>query len=197
MADGEFVVTAVEEQYYKVEDTRGWHPLFQVEEVKRSYILTQGPLPHTCDHFWQMVWEQNCKGILMLNKCIERGMNKCYPYWPQGQDEPEVMFGRYRIELISIEDYSFFRLSHLQLENVEIEDTDDYNSVEIQEVLLNMRKQRLGLIQTPDQLRFSYVAILQRIWKRMADADDEKRSQEEEEEDDLPGSESEEIEDED
>uniref|UniRef100_A0A1X7SML4 Uncharacterized protein n=1 Tax=Amphimedon queenslandica TaxID=400682 RepID=A0A1X7SML4_AMPQE len=29
MADGEFVVTAVEEQYYKVEDTRGWHPLFQ------------------------------------------------------------------------------------------------------------------------------------------------------------------------
>uniref|UniRef100_A0A1X7SR11 protein-tyrosine-phosphatase n=1 Tax=Amphimedon queenslandica TaxID=400682 RepID=A0A1X7SR11_AMPQE len=49
--------------------------------------------------------------------------NKCYPYWPQGQDEPEVMFGRYRIELISIEDYSFFRLSHLQLENVETEET--------------------------------------------------------------------------
>ena len=80
--------------------------------------------------------------------------------------------------------------------SLQIEDTDDYNSVDIQAVLLEMRQQRLGLIQTPDQLRFSYVAILQRIWKRMADAEDEKRSQEEEEEDDLPGSESEEIEDE-
>ena len=28
-------------------------------------------------------------------------------------------------------------------------------------MLLNMRRQRLGLIQTPDQLRFSYIAILQ------------------------------------
>ena len=30
-----------------------------------------------------------------------------------------------------------------------------------------MRKQRLGLIQTPDQLRFSYVAILQKAYNDM------------------------------
>ena len=29
---------------------------------------------HTCSHFWQMVWEQNCAGIVMLNRCIEKGM---------------------------------------------------------------------------------------------------------------------------
>ena len=33
--------------------------------------------------------------------------------------------------------------------------------VNIKEVLLEIRKSRMGLIQTPDQLRFSYAAIIQ------------------------------------
>lgn len=37
-------------------------------------ILIQGPMGHTCSHFWQMVWEQNCAGIVMLNRCVEKGM---------------------------------------------------------------------------------------------------------------------------
>ncbi len=46
-----------------------------------SYSMTvcmcahaQGPLQQTCPHFWQMVWEQNTVGVVMLNKCVERGM---------------------------------------------------------------------------------------------------------------------------
>lgn len=35
------------------------------------------------------------------------------------------------------------------------------NSVSVREVLLDMRKYRMGLIQTPDQLRFSYLAIIE------------------------------------
>lgn len=35
------------------------------------------------------------------------------------------------------------------------------NSVKVRDVLLEMRKQRMGLIQTPDQLRFSYLAIIE------------------------------------
>ncbi|CAH2985143.1 unnamed protein product [Chilo suppressalis] len=34
-------------------------------------------------------------------------------------------------------------------------------SVNIQEILLEMRKDRMGLIQTPDQLRFSYQAVIE------------------------------------
>ncbi len=30
-----------------------------------------------------------------------------------------------------------------------------------QKILLDMRKYRMGLIQTPDQLRFSYMAVLE------------------------------------
>ena len=47
-----------------------------------------------------------------------------------------------------------------------------------------MRKQRLGLIQTADQLRFSYIAFLQSV---LVDS---------EEEDQVEGSDSEEVEDE-
>ncbi|XP_067135573.1 tyrosine-protein phosphatase non-receptor type 2 [Centruroides vittatus] len=42
-----------------------------------------------------------------------------------------------------------------------IEESGDSNSVNIQEILLEMRRYRMGLIQTPDQLRFSYLAIIE------------------------------------
>lgn len=35
------------------------------------------------------------------------------------------------------------------------------SSVDVQKVLLGMREYRMGLIQTSDQLRFSYMAIME------------------------------------
>lgn len=35
------------------------------------------------------------------------------------------------------------------------------NSVDVKDVLLEMREYRMGLIQTPEQLRFSYQAIIE------------------------------------
>ena len=35
------------------------------------------------------------------------------------------------------------------------------NSVNVMDVLLDMRRYRMGLIQTPDQLRFSYLALIE------------------------------------
>lgn len=37
----------------------------------------------------------------------------------------------------------------------------DASSVDVQKVLLDMREYRMGLIQTPNQLRFSYMAIME------------------------------------
>ncbi|CAO2640249.1 Tyrosine-protein phosphatase non-receptor type 2, partial [Lemmus lemmus] len=42
--------------------------LVDMEEAQRSYILTQGPLPNTCCHFWLMVWQQKTKAVVMLNR---------------------------------------------------------------------------------------------------------------------------------
>ena len=46
---------------------------FQGFNSKREYIVTQGPLPSTRDDFWRMLWEQNCRNIVMLTKCMEKG----------------------------------------------------------------------------------------------------------------------------
>lgn len=53
-----------------------------VPEADRSYILTQGPLDETVADFWAMVWQQNCRAIVMLCKTLEGGMCKCSHYWP-------------------------------------------------------------------------------------------------------------------
>uniref|UniRef100_A0A3Q2PIQ1 protein-tyrosine-phosphatase n=1 Tax=Fundulus heteroclitus TaxID=8078 RepID=A0A3Q2PIQ1_FUNHE len=51
------------------------------------YIAAQGPLPQTCAHFWQTVWEQQTHTIIMLTTLTERGRTKCHQYWPH---PPEV-----------------------------------------------------------------------------------------------------------
>lgn len=38
-----------------------------------SDFSTQGPLPNTCGSFWEMVWEQRSRGVVMLNRVIEKG----------------------------------------------------------------------------------------------------------------------------
>ena len=53
-------------------------------------------MPDTCNHFWQMVWEQNSGTVIMLNKVIEKNAVKCHPYWPMGEDEVHE-YGDFRV----------------------------------------------------------------------------------------------------
>lgn len=46
---------------------------------------------------------------------------------------------------------------------VQIESTGDMEQISITDVLLEIRQYRVGLIQTPDQLRFTYLAILEGV----------------------------------
>ncbi|XP_034030745.1 tyrosine-protein phosphatase non-receptor type 3 isoform X2 [Thalassophryne amazonica] len=58
-----------------------------VSGVCLRYIAAQGPLPQTCTHFWQSIWEQQIHTIIMLTTLTERGRTKCHQYWPH---PPEV-----------------------------------------------------------------------------------------------------------
>jgi len=42
-----------------------------------QYIATQGCLPHTVNDFWQMVWQENSRVIVMTTKELERGKVSC------------------------------------------------------------------------------------------------------------------------
>ncbi|XP_066435194.1 tyrosine-protein phosphatase non-receptor type 3 isoform X2 [Eleutherodactylus coqui] len=67
----------------------------QTSNIINRYIATQGPLPHTCAHFWQMVWDNRLTLIIMLTTLTERGRTKCQQYWPH---PPDVMeYGNFRV----------------------------------------------------------------------------------------------------
>ncbi|KAF3817395.1 hypothetical protein GH733_012686, partial [Mirounga leonina] len=136
--------------------------LIKMEEAQRSYILTQGPLPNTCGHFWEMVWEQKSRGVVMLNRVMEKGSLKCAQYWPQ-KEEKEMIFEdtNLKLTLISEDIKSYYTVRQLELENLTMDKRKDPSSVDIKKVLLEMRKFRMGLIQTADQLRFSYLAVIE------------------------------------
>uniref|UniRef100_D3Z6W2 Tyrosine-protein phosphatase non-receptor type n=1 Tax=Mus musculus TaxID=10090 RepID=D3Z6W2_MOUSE len=202
--------------------------LVDIEEAQRSYILTQGPLPNTCCHFWLMVWQQKTKAVVMLNRTVEKESVKCAQYWPT--DDREMVFKEtgFSVKLLSEDVKSYYTVHLLQLENINTGETrtishfhyttwpdfgvpespasflnflfkvresgcltpdhgpavihcsagigrsgtfslvdtclvlmEKGEDVNVKQLLLNMRKYRMGLIQTPDQLRFSYMAIIE------------------------------------
>ncbi|XP_066592884.1 tyrosine-protein phosphatase non-receptor type 2 isoform X2 [Prorops nasuta] len=207
--------------------------LVQVERAHRQYILTQGPLPATAGHFWLMVWEQNTKAVLMLNKVIEKNQVKCHQYWPmENSSDPAMIFSdvNIKVEYVSKTESSDYTIRTLCITDIETNESREIlhfhyttwpdfgvpesptaflrflvdirqsgaldqnvgppvvhcsagigrsgtfclvdaclvlieengiNSVNVREVLMEMRKSRMGLIQTPDQLLFSYAAIIQ------------------------------------
>ncbi|XP_046906608.1 tyrosine-protein phosphatase non-receptor type 2 [Hypomesus transpacificus] len=231
-----------------------------MEEAQRSYILTQGPLRNTCGHFWLMIWEQRTKAIIMLNRVIEKGAEKCAQYWPT-QDERKMSYRdtRFLVTLVSEDIKSYYTTRVLELEHADTGEKrelyhfhyttwpdfgvpespasflnflfkvresgslgEDHGpaivhcsagigrsgtfslvdtclvlmekrkdpSVDIKNILLDMRKYRMGLIQTPDQLRFSYMAVLEGAKYIMGDSSAQKRWRELSNEDQEPLSDS-------
>lgn len=202
-----------------------------VERVNRRYILSQGPLAFTGGHFWLMIWEQNTKSILMLNKLYEKNEAKCHRYWPKHVGNVEN-FDDVGLKITLVEekncDYYFTRVIRVydcesqtsrdvvqyhyttwpdfgvprcpnsflrflkRVRDFGVLDSTDgppvihcsagigrsgtfclvdcclailekegVDNLNIQETLKELRRYRMGLIQTPDQLRFCYQAVLE------------------------------------
>lgn len=74
------------------------HVRITVSGQEWSYIATQGPLQHTCQDFWQMVWEQGVSIIAMVTAEEESGREKSFRYWPRlGTRHTQVTYGRFKI----------------------------------------------------------------------------------------------------
>uniref|UniRef100_A0A672JH98 Receptor-type tyrosine-protein phosphatase n=1 Tax=Salarias fasciatus TaxID=181472 RepID=A0A672JH98_SALFA len=79
---------------------------------KDYFIATQGPLSHTVEDFWRMVWEWRCHSIVMLTELKEREQEKCFQYWPS---EGSVTFGDYTVELTADTQCETFTLKDMVL----------------------------------------------------------------------------------
>lgn len=58
------------------------HQLRDEKDLFKTYIATQGCLSNTIQDFWNMIWQENTRVIVMTTKEIERGKKKCEKYWP-------------------------------------------------------------------------------------------------------------------
>ena len=94
----------------------------RMDEVSRSYIVTQAPSDSMVADFWQMVWEQHSVGIVMLCKCAEGDADVCAHYWPTIGDDP-LITGSLVVECISSDWSECYCVSRLKLYNLEAGET--------------------------------------------------------------------------
>ena len=48
-----------------------------------KYIAAQGPLDHTVEDFWRMIYDQKISHVIMVTALKERDIRKCAKYWPE------------------------------------------------------------------------------------------------------------------
>ncbi|KAF0988449.1 hypothetical protein HZS_46, partial [Henneguya salminicola] len=85
----------------------------------KVYIACQNPLSITVHHFWQMIWEQNCSIIVMLNKIYER--YDTFKYWPSDINQP-IQYHSYQITMISENIFDTYSCREIELKKSENED---------------------------------------------------------------------------
>ena len=71
-----------------------------------------------------MVWEQNSRVILMLNRLIERGVIKCTKYWPDVDDD-DLLFENFMLKLhyISKEITPSYIIRHFSLTDLKSQES--------------------------------------------------------------------------
>ncbi|XP_041106547.1 tyrosine-protein phosphatase non-receptor type 14-like [Polyodon spathula] len=74
------------------------HIKVNIRSEEWHYIATQGPLPNTCQDFWQMVWEQGVNVIAMVTAEEEGGRPKSHRYWPKlGSKHNSATHGKFKV----------------------------------------------------------------------------------------------------
>uniref|UniRef100_A0A8C7I6C6 Receptor-type tyrosine-protein phosphatase alpha n=1 Tax=Oncorhynchus kisutch TaxID=8019 RepID=A0A8C7I6C6_ONCKI len=81
---------------------------------KDSYMASQGPLQHTIEDFWRMIWEWRSCSIVMLTELEERGQEKCAQYWPS---DGVMVCGDISIELKKEEESESYTVRDLLVTN--------------------------------------------------------------------------------
>lgn len=94
---------------------RGFVPVLSAKkrDKYKVYIATQGCLPNTIQDFWNMIWQENTRVIVMTTKELERTRNKCAKYWPNQGDTSE--WGNAKVRCLKESSTSDYTLRELAL----------------------------------------------------------------------------------
>uniref|UniRef100_A0A3P8S855 protein-tyrosine-phosphatase n=1 Tax=Amphiprion percula TaxID=161767 RepID=A0A3P8S855_AMPPE len=85
---------------------------------RKVYIATQGCLATTVNDFWQMVWQENTSVIVMTTREVEKGRNKCVPYWPTKED-PQKEVGSFMVTWVSEREATDYKVRVLDIAPVD------------------------------------------------------------------------------
>ncbi|XP_064415041.1 tyrosine-protein phosphatase non-receptor type 6-like [Latimeria chalumnae] len=83
------------------------------EDDPKVYIATQGCLQTTVNDFWQMMWQEKSYVIVMTTREVEKGRNKCVPYWPESEGSKE--YGHYYIRNVKEHDAVDYKVRVLEV----------------------------------------------------------------------------------
>ncbi|KAI0978500.1 hypothetical protein GJ496_008283 [Pomphorhynchus laevis] len=114
--------------------------------ANRSYILSQGPLSNTISHYWNMVWRDNVRSIIILNKLVEKGRSKCFQFFTM-----ECTMEKILIDGLTEEDTAIMRLNDIDM-TVELQSGIHYDS--FVERILKILKSNTG--ETRDIHHYNY-----------------------------------------
>ncbi|GMS89465.1 hypothetical protein PENTCL1PPCAC_11640 [Pristionchus entomophagus] len=65
----------------------------------RKFICTQGPMDVSSGDFWHMIVQERVRSIVMLCNILEKGMKKCFEYFPTAET-PEKSFDGYVVKFV-------------------------------------------------------------------------------------------------
>ncbi|CAD5212467.1 unnamed protein product [Bursaphelenchus okinawaensis] len=84
---------------------------------RKTFIATQGPLENTVTDFWRMIYEHNCRIIIMVTNLRERGREQCAKYWPDDDsDEPLLVGNMYEVHTLDTNLYADYTMRELRLQ---------------------------------------------------------------------------------
>ncbi|EFN80217.1 uncharacterized protein LOC105187055 isoform X2 [Harpegnathos saltator] len=90
------------------------------KNATKYYIACQAPLDSTVTDFWRMIWEQQCKVIIMLTDLVENGVEKCTEYIPPSEvTDCHRLYGDFQVTLKKRETKEKYAISTLHLKNLE------------------------------------------------------------------------------
>ena len=87
---------------------------------KNAYITTQGPLSHTVNDVWRMIWEFKSKILVTLCKNVENQKEVCHPFWPIIEQEPHK-YGKLTVILQSTANYDDFEIRKFLLQEDQVQ----------------------------------------------------------------------------